>query len=349
MPEMTPGLVAKLPDKARDRTLTMAAAKGGIGKTTTTAQVAYPIAQFGLRVLLIDLDAVAGLSTILGAIDEGPGAVEFLDSPGIDKDECVRRPPAWQPSPDVPFSEGGALLPGGCVDIIPATPGIAESVGRQDPRSIKRLRRALNDDDFVLDRYDLVMIDIPGADSVIVDMAMQASRNLVLTLLPESQGLRGFSRTVLRAKQAYEEDGLNFNVIGAVTSRYERNRTEHKDVMRVTRKFLAEQLGPSTLWLGLPIPARAAISDANRAQRPLASRNAWRDNISNRTRGMDAVAAFTAIAIAIVRDVLGDEQADEIVREFTEVGLGEYPTNLLLSGVGVTRAPHQDDDYPEED
>lgn len=346
MPEIA---AEKQPDLARSHTITMAAAKGGIGKTTANAQVAYPLAQFGMRVLLIDLDANAGLSAILGAIDDGPGAVEFLDSPDIAKEECVRRPEAWQPSTDTPFADGGALIPGGCVDIIPATGGISESIGRQDPRSIKRLRRALNDNNFVLDRYDLVLVDIPGADSVVVDMAMQASRNLVLTLLPESQGLRGFSRTVLRAKQAYEEDGLNFNVIGAVTSRYERNRTEHKDVMRVTRKFLAEQLGPSTLWLGLPVPSRTAISNANRAQRPLATRNAWRDNISNRTRSMDAVAAYSAIAIAIIRDVIGDKVADKIVKEFTEAGLGEYPTTLLLSGVGVTRAPHQDDDYPEED
>lgn len=346
MPEIT---LERQSDLARNITLTMAAAKGGIGKTTATAQVAYPLAQFGMRVLLIDLDAVAGMSTILGSIDDGPGAVDFLDSPHIDKDACVRRPPAWQPNADIPFTEGGALLPGGSVDIIPATAGISESVGRQDPRSIKRLRRALNDDDWALDPYDLVMIDIPGADSVIVDMVMQAARNWILTLLPESQGLRGFSRTVLRAEQAYKEDGLQFNVIGAITSRYEKTRTEHREVMRVTREFLGEKLGPSTLWLGLPIPARAAISDANMAQRPLATRNAWRDNISNRQRGMAAVAAFTAIAIAIIRDVVGNKEADEIIEAVNAAEMGEYPTNLLLSGVGVTRAPHQDDDYPEED
>lgn len=346
---MPPLTVKKLPDLGRRRTLTMAAAKGGIGKTTTNAHVAYPLAQFGMRVLLIDLDANAGLSSVLGAWDRGPGVVEFLDSTEVPKEDCIRRPEGWQPSTDVPFADGGALIPGGCVDIVPANSGVAESVGRQDVRSVKRLRRALNDDNFAVDRYDLVMIDIPGADTAVVDLAMQASEHLVLTLLPESQGLRGFSRTVMRATVANEEDGLAFNVIGAVTSRYEKNRREHRDVMRVTRKFLSEQLGPDTLWLGLPVPSRASVSDANRAQRPIATRSAWKDNISNRTRSMDAVAAYSAIAIAIIRDVHGDEIANRIVEAFVAEDLGEYPTKLLLSGVGVTRAPHQDDDYPEED
>ena len=344
---MPPLTRTQLPDLGRQRTLTMAAAKGGIGKTTTNAHVAYALAQFGMRVLLIDLDANAGLSSVLGAWDQGPGVVEFLDSTETSKDECIRRPEGWQPSADVPFAEGGALLPGGCVDIVPANTGVAESVGRQDNRSIKRLRRALNEDDFTVDRYDLVLIDIPGADTAVVDLAMQASQHLVLTLLPESQGLRGFSRTVVRATVASQEDGLEFNVIGAVTSRYEKNRREHLDVMRVTRKFLSEQLGPETLWLGLPVPSRAAVSDANREQRPLATRNAWKDNISNRTRAMDAVAAYSAIAIAIIRDVHGDDVANRIVEAFVAAELGEYPTNLLLSGVGVVRAPQQDDDYPE--
>ena len=336
-----------LSDEGRNRTLTMSAAKGGVGKTTTNANVAYPLAQFGMRVLLIDLDANGGLSTILGALDNGPGTAEFLDSTAS-KADCVRRPDRWQPDTDKPFDEGGALIEGGCVDIIPANVGTTESVGRSDARSVKRLRRLLNEDDFVTGNYDIVLIDIPGADSAVVDLAMQASGHLILTLHPESQGLRGFSRTVMRARLASEEDSLAFNIIGAVVTKYDRNRMEHRSVMAATRKFLAEEAGPETPWLGLPVPSRAAVSDSNARQLPLVKRDAWKDTLSNRTRSMGAAAAYSAIAIAIIRDIYGDDAADEVTDAFVAADLGEYPTSLLLSGVGVSRAPHAADDFPEE-
>lgn len=342
-----PELVAKpVSEKGRHRTLTVTAAKGGIGKTTTTVQIAYPMAQFGIRVLLIDLDANAGLTTILDSHDDGPGAVEFLDDVNIDQDECVRRPEAWQPDADIEFAEGGALIAGGCVDIIPASGGIAESVGKQDARAVKRLRNALIRDDFILDRYDIAMIDIPGADNAVVDLALQASHNLVLPLLPESQGFRGFSRTVARVKDMADE-GVGFSVVGAVTSRYEKNRNEHKDVLRGARKFVLSKLGPEIPWLGLPVPSRSTISDANRSKSPLARRNAWRDTVSNRTRSMDAIAAYSAIAIAIIREVVGGDRADEIVEAIKESSLAEFPKTLLLSGVGVEHEPQADDNYTE--
>lgn len=331
-------------EKGRERTVTIAAAKGGIGKTTTTAQVAYPMAQFGSRVLLIDLDANAGLSVILDSNDAGDGAVEFLDDRRIDRDECVRAPESWQPDPNVPFADGGALLPGGCVHIIPASGGIAESVGRQDPTSIMRLRRRLIEDEWVLSRYDIVLIDIPGADSVVVDLALHASKHLVLALLPESQGLRGFSRTLMRAQEA-AANGLEFNVIGAVTSRYEKNRVEHRDMLEVALDYLSGELGADAPWIGKPVPSRAAVSESNRFQQPLARRDSWRDTLSNRTRSMDAVAAYSAIAVAIIREVQGNERADEIADALKSAELGEYATELLLSGVGVAGPPHEDDDY----
>ncbi|MFL0579559.1 ParA family protein [Dietzia sp. 179-F 9C3 NHS] len=345
MPEL---VVNPGPDVARARTVTLAAAKGGIGKTTLTAHVAYPLAQYGLRVLVIDLDAIAGLSTILDASDDGPGLVEFLDYPDIDQKTCVRSPAAWQPDEGTIFAEGGALIPGGCVHIIPASAGTSESVGRQDPASLRRLKRSLSRDGFVEDNYDIVLVDIPGADSVVVDLALQAARHLVLALLPESQGLRGFSRTLFRALDA-AEGGLDFNVIGAVTSRYERNRIEHRDVVHAATQVLSEYLGPETQWIGLPVPSRSAVGNANRARAPLARRGAWRDSITNRTRSMDAVAAYSAIAIAIVRDVIGDDRADEIVTAITNTEMGEYPKELLLSGVGVQHAPREGDRYFERE
>ncbi len=130
--------------------------KGGVTKTTSTANLGALFAEAGRRVLIVDCDPQANLSDAFGWTDELPG--ERLEDLLAHPDAAHRYtpPPALQPdvAPDLGCRELLRIIPStdALADVAADLPALA-GAGYEN-----RLRDVL---DPFRDRFDLVLLDTP--------------------------------------------------------------------------------------------------------------------------------------------------------------------------------------------
>jgi chromosome partitioning protein len=174
---LSPVAGRRFPRPAARRLLTVANQKGGVGKTTTTVNLAVALAQRGLRVLVIDLDPQGNASTGLGV--DHPASVPSV------YDVLV----ADRPLADVVVPVDG--VPG--LSCAPATVHLAGAeielvsmVARE-----MRLRRALAG--FTVD-VDYVFVDCPPSLGLLTINALAAGDEVLIPIQCEYYALEGLNQ-----------------------------------------------------------------------------------------------------------------------------------------------------------
>jgi chromosome partitioning protein len=173
------------PKPDHTRILTVANQKGGVGKTTTTVNVAAALAQAGLRVLVVDIDPQGNASTALG-IDhhaDVPSIYDVLvDGKAIVDvvQECVDVPNLWC----VPAT----------IDLAGAEIELVSLVARET-----RMERALSAyladaADRGEERLDYVLIDCPPSLGLLTVNAFVAADEVFIPIQCEYYALEGLSQ-----------------------------------------------------------------------------------------------------------------------------------------------------------
>ena len=156
------------------RIIAIANQKGGVGKTTTSVNLAAALALAPKRVLLVDLDA-QGNATMGSGVDKRELAGSTCDVILEEMhaiDAVVRTP------------EGFDLLPGN-TDLTAAEIELMDEPGRE-----QRLKRALEG---LRDRYDFIIIDCPPALSLLTLNALTAADSVLVPMQCEYYALEGLS------------------------------------------------------------------------------------------------------------------------------------------------------------
>lgn len=165
------------------RVITIANQKGGVGKTTTTVNLAAAIAMSGRPVLVIDLDPQGNASTALGIPHhEGvPGTYEVL----VDQTPLTE---VIQECPDVP---GLWLLPA-TIDLAGAEVELVNGE-RREYRLAEALARAPLSTPTGTS-FAFVMIDCPPSLGLLTLNALVAAREVLLPIQCEYYALEGLSQ-----------------------------------------------------------------------------------------------------------------------------------------------------------
>ncbi|MFT3718697.1 ParA family protein [Pseudorhodoferax sp.] len=178
------------------RVFCIANQKGGVGKTTTSVNLAAGLARAGQRVLLVDLDP-QGNATMGSGVDKRELALSVYD---------VLLESATIAEARVASEKCGYHVLGASRDLAGAE---IEMVGVE--RRERRLRQAL---EAVQGEYDFVLIDCPPSLSLLTLNGLCAAHGVVVPMQCEYFALEGLSDLVNTIKQVHANLNKELKVIG---------------------------------------------------------------------------------------------------------------------------------------
>ncbi|MEN9622416.1 MAG: hypothetical protein RLZZ307_148 [Actinomycetota bacterium] len=223
---------------ASTRIFTVANQKGGVGKTTTTVNVAAALAMGGLRVLVIDLDPQGNASTALGVEHrESAGVYEVLmgSAEMIDVVQKV----AGFPVLDCVSSN---------TSLANAEINLVSMVARE-----LQLKEAIES---ISVNYDYIFIDCPPSLGLLTINAFAASKELLIPIQTEYYALEGLSQLLETYGVVKKRLNPNLNLSTIVLTMFDSRTRLSNDVAANVRSHFPNEL------IDIPIPRAVRVSEA---------------------------------------------------------------------------------------
>lgn len=194
------------------RVMAVANQKGGVGKTTTSVNLAACLARLDKKVLLIDFDP-QGNSTVAVGIDKDQLELSAYD--------VVLN--------DVKAKDVILHVDRVSIDLIPANGDLtaAEVQLLEEDKGPKRLRKALKK---VADDYDLVIIDCPPTLNMLTLNALVASDGVLVPVQCEYFALEGLSALMDTLQTVQKELNPDLQIDGLLRTMHDRRNNLANDV-----------------------------------------------------------------------------------------------------------------------
>lgn len=224
--------------------------KGGVGKTTTTVNVAYCLAKAGKRVLLVDFDPQGNASSGLG-----------IDKATLDKtvrDVIMNTAPL-----------SAVIRPTDCknLSIVPATPELANAeveLASADKR-FSRLKMALQG----AEEYDFILIDSPPSLSLLTVNGLIAADYVLLPVQAEFYAMEGLGQLLETMKLVRKGMNPTLELIGVLVTMMDSRTMLSRQVLTEIQKHFPGKVFETT------IPRNVRIAEAPSHGEPVGKYDKW--------------------------------------------------------------------------
>lgn len=195
--------------------------KGGVGKTTTTINLAAALQQKGKKILVIDLDGQANLTESFGYSIEEPNTVY-----GAMKGEY--------PLPHINTESGITLVPS-CLDLSAAESELINEPGRE-----MILRQLINK--LPKNKFDYILIDCPPSLGLLTLNALTAADFLIIPVQAQFLAMRGMAKIMSVISIVRERLNSNLKIGGIVITQYDKRKTLNKSVTEIINDSFCDKV-----------------------------------------------------------------------------------------------------------
>ncbi|MEY4367488.1 MAG: hypothetical protein RLZ28_903 [Actinomycetota bacterium] len=244
------------------RIIAMCNQKGGVGKTTTTINMAAALAEYGRKVLLVDFDPQGALSAGMGVNANEIATIYdlMLSKIKVTKEVVVST-----------RFENIDLLPAN-IDLSAAELVLVSEMGRE--KILKNILKQVADD------YDLILIDCQPSLGLLTVNALTAAHGVIIPMNCEYFALRGVALLVETIDKVRDNINEAIQLDGILATMYDPRTLHSREVLDRLHEVFGEKVFrsvigrtvkfPDATVAGEPITTFAPTSDAAESYRTVA-------------------------------------------------------------------------------
>ena len=223
---------------ATTRIFTVANQKGGVGKTTTTVNIAAALSMGGLRVLVIDLDPQGNASTALGVPHRDTAGIYEVLMGDATITSVIQKVAGFPALDCVPSNSSLAN----------AEVNLVSMVARE-----LRLKEALDE---IFPNYDYIFIDGPPSLGLLTINALAAARELLIPIQTEYYALEGLSQLLETYGVVKKRLNAKLDLSTIILTMFDGRTRLSNDVAANVRAHFPKEL------IDIPIPRAVRVSEA---------------------------------------------------------------------------------------